>query len=60
MKVKELILMLEKYNANAEVSVNCPNTNETRDIWYVKQDDDPEHSNNFIDIILTKGELWAT
>ena len=57
MKVKELILMLEKYNANAEVSVNCPNTNETRDIWYVKQDDDPEHSNDFIDIILTKGEL---
>jgi hypothetical protein len=54
MKVAELILMLEKYNANAEVSVNCPDTNKTRDIWYVQQDDDPEHSNNFIDIVLTK------
>ena len=54
MKVAELILMLEKYNANAEVTVNCPDTNKTRDIWYVQQDDDPEHSNNFIDIVLTK------
>ena len=54
MKVKDLIMILERYNADAKVSVNCPDTNQTRNIWYVEQDEDPEHSNNFIDIVLTK------
>jgi len=54
MKVKDLIMILERYNADAKVSVNCPDTNKTRSIWYVEQDEDPEHSNNFIDIVLTK------
>lgn len=55
MKVKDLIKLLEKYNANAKVSVNCPDTNQTRHIWYIEPDEDPEHANNFIDIVLTKG-----
>ena len=54
MTVKDLIMILERYNANAKVSVNCPDTNETRSIWYVEQDYDPEYSNDFIDIVLTK------
>ena len=51
--VRDLILELEKYNAHARVSINCPDTNATRNIWYVTQDEDPEHMNNFIDIVMT-------
>jgi len=54
MKVKELVNQLSKYNQESIITINCPDTNATRNIWYVQQDDDPEHSNNFIDIVLTK------
>ena len=54
MTVLDLILLLEDFNPHAKVSINCPDTNETRDIWYVSQDEDPEHGNNFIDIVMQK------
>ena len=54
MIVKELVNQLNKYNQESIITINCPDTNVTRNIWYVEQDDDPEHANNFIDIVLTK------
>ena len=54
MKVKELVDQLNKYNQESIITINCPDTNATRNIWYVEQDEDPEHANNFIDIVLTK------
>ena len=54
MIVKELVDQLNKYNQESIITINCPDTNVTRNIWYVEQDDDPEHANNFIDIVLTK------
>ena len=52
MKVKELVDQLNKYNQESIITINCPDTNSTRNIWYVEQDDDPEHANNFIDIVM--------
>ena len=52
MKVKELVDQLNKYNQESIITINCPDTNSTRIIWYVEQDDDPEHANNFIDIVM--------
>jgi hypothetical protein len=53
MKVKELIKELKQYDENSVVTINCPNANDSRDIWYVEQDHDPEFS-NFIDIVMKK------
>jgi len=47
-----LIDQLSKYNQESIITINCPDTNATRNIWYVEQDDDPEHANNFIDIVM--------
>jgi len=53
MKVKELIKELKQYDENSIVTINCPNANDSRDIWYVEQDQDPA-SYNFIDIVMKK------
>jgi hypothetical protein len=51
MKVKDLINKLKTYDENCIVTINCPNTETTRDIWYVEKDVDPEYS-NYIDIVM--------
>jgi len=55
MRVKELINELKKYNQNSIVTINCPNVNDSRDIWYIEQDQDPEFS-NYIDIVMEKNQ----
>ena len=55
MRVKELINELKKYNQNSIVTINCPNVNDSRDIWYIEQDQDPEFS-NYIDIVMKKNQ----
>ena len=55
MRVKELINELNKYNQNSIVTINCPNVNDSRDIWYIEQDQDPEFS-NYIDIVMKKNQ----
>lgn len=34
MKVKDLINKLKTYDENCIVTINCPDTDTTRDIWY--------------------------
>ena len=46
---------LKKYNQNSIVTINCPNVNDSRDIWYIEQDQDPEFS-NYIDIVMEKNQ----
>jgi len=53
MKIKDLIKQLKKYNQNSFVEINCPNDNNSRKIWYIEQDTQPEFS-NYIDIIMEK------
>ena len=53
MKVKELIKELKQYDENSVVTINCPDANDSRDIWYIEQDQDPEFS-NYIDIVMEK------
>ena len=37
MKIKELIKELKNYNENSIVTINCPNANDSRGIWYIEQ-----------------------
>ena len=53
MKIRELIEELKKYNQDSVVTINCPNVNDSRDIWYLEQDQDPEFF-NYVDIIMIK------
>ena len=53
MKIKELIKELKQYDENSIVTINCPNVSDSRDIWYVEQDQDPKFS-NYIDIVMEK------
>ena len=55
MKVKDLINKLKTYDENCIVTINCPDTETTRDIWYVEKDVDPEYS-NYIDIVMEKND----
>jgi len=52
MKVNQLIRILKNYNPNAKVTINCPNTEETREIWYLEKDIDPQYENDFVDIVM--------
>lgn len=54
MKVKDLINKLKTYDENCIVTINCPDTDTTRDIWYV-ENDDGEYS-NYIDIVMEKND----
>ena len=56
MKVKELIASLQNFNLEAEVTINDSITSDTRDIWYLAEDDDPNFTNTNIDIVLTNIE----
>ena len=56
MKVKELIASLQNFNLEAEVTINDSITSDTRDIWYLAEDDDPNFANTNIDIVLTNIE----
>ena len=51
MNIKELIKKLKQYDENSVVTINCPDANDSRDIRYIEQDQDPEFS-NFIDIVM--------
>ena len=53
MKIKELIKELKNYNENSIITINCPNVNNSRGIWYIEQDQDPEFT-NYIDIVMEK------
>ena len=53
MKIKELIKKLKQYDENSVITINCPNANDSRDIWYIEQDQAPEFS-NYIDIVIEK------
>ena len=56
MKVKELIASLQNFNLEAEVTINDSITSDSRDIWYLAEDDDPNFANTNIDIVLTNIE----
>ena len=56
MKVKELIASLQNFNLEAEVTINDSITSNTRDIWYLAEDDAPNFANTNIDIVLTNIE----
>ena len=53
MKIKDLIKQLKKYDQNSIVTINCPNVSDSRNIWYIEQDQDPEFS-NYVDIVMEK------
>ena len=38
MQIKDLIKQLNKYPKEYEVTVNCPDTNSSRNIWLVDED----------------------
>ena len=40
-------------NENSIVTINCPNANDSRGIWYIEQDQDPQFT-NYIDIVMEK------
>jgi len=56
MKVKELIKNLQRFNSEAEITINCPNTNDTRNIWYL--DSDLGDENKYVDIVMENTE-WT-
>ena len=53
MKIKDLIKQLKEYDQNSIVTINCPNVSDSRNIWYIEQDQDPEFS-NYVDIVMEK------
>lgn len=54
MTVLDLILLLEDFNPHAKVSISCSDTGKTKEILFLQEDEDPEHGNNFIDIVTQK------
>jgi hypothetical protein len=54
MTVLDLILLLEDFNPHAKVSIYCSDTGKTKEILCLQEDEDPEHGNNFIDIVTQK------
>jgi len=50
MTIEQLIKQLQKFNPKAEVSINCPDTSDTRSIWYVDTDFGDE--DNYVDIVM--------
>ena len=52
MKVKDLIERLQKFNLEAEVTVNDSETSRTREIWYLEADEDKHFANINLDIVL--------
>ena len=60
MTVLDLILLLEDFNPQAKVSIYCSDTGKTKEILCLQEDEDPEHGNNFIDIVTQKSEREDT
>jgi hypothetical protein len=60
MKIEDLIKKLNEYPKEYEVTINCPDTNNSRDIWLVEEDNGvSEDGKNYIDIVMktnNKGE----
>ena len=54
MTVLDLILLLEDFNPHAKRSIHCSDTGKTKEILCLQEDEDPEHGNNFIDIVTQK------
>ena len=52
MKVKDLIKRLQKFNLEAEVTVNDSETSRTREIWYLEADEDKHFANTNLDRVL--------
>ena len=52
MTIEQLIKQLQQFNPKAKVSINCPDTSDTRSIWYVDTDFGDE--DNHVDIVMQK------
>ena len=58
MQIKDLIKQLNKYPKEYEVTVNCPDTNSSRNIWLVDEDNGvSENGKNYVDIVMHSSKM---